>query len=73
MGHVANMDADLQLDMAFGRHVMIEMSKLALNLDRALCRFQRTLKLHQERVANGFDLSSMETRKDFPQQLAMFL
>ena len=52
MGHVANMDADLQLDMAFGRHVMIAMSKRALNLDRALRRLQRTVKLHRERCSS---------------------
>ena len=72
MHHVADMDADLDFDPTVGGDVMIALGQGPLDLDGTLRRFQRAVELDQERVANGFDLGPVKTRKDLSKQSPMF-
>lgn len=73
MHHITNVYADLQFDASLGRHVVVALGQGALDFDGALGRFQRAVKLDQESVTDRFDLGAVEARKDFAEQLAMFL
>ena len=65
------MDPDLELDLAVDRDVQISLRQRALNLDRALRRFQRAAEFHQERVADSLDFGAVKHRKNSAQQTAM--
>src|SRR5438093_708601 len=73
MHHVANVNADSDLDLPVGGGIGIALGQSALNCHGALSRFQCALELDQESVPDRFDLDAVELRKDFPQQPAMFL
>jgi hypothetical protein len=73
MDHVANVNADSDLDLAVGQGIGIAFGQGPLNCHGALSRFQCALELNQERVTNGFYFSAVKLRKDFPKQSAMFL
>src|SRR6266403_2595769 len=73
MDHVANVNADSDLDLTFRGSVGIAFGQSALNCHGALSRFQCALELDQESVPDRFDLDAVELRKDFPKQPAMLL
>src|SRR5437868_13143799 len=72
MHHVANVNADSDLDLAFRGSIGIAFGQSALNCHGALSRFQCALELDQESVPDRFDLDAVELRKDFAQHPAMF-
>ena len=53
--HVAEVDADAELDPAGRRHVGVAPRHAALDLDRALHRVGNALELDQQAVAGGLD------------------
>jgi hypothetical protein len=73
MHHVANVNADSNLDLPISRSIGIVFCQGALNRNGALGRFQRAVELDQERVTNGFYFSAVKARKDFPKNFSMFL
>src|SRR6266550_2764880 len=73
MDHVADVNADSHLDLAFRRRIGIAFGQSALNCHGALSRFQCALKLDQESVPDRFNLDAVELWTDFPKQPAMFL
>ena len=73
MDYLSNVNANSNFNLALSWGIGIALGEPALNLDRALCCFQRAVELDQERVSNGFDLGAVETGKNFAQQLSMFL
>src|SRR6185436_3606911 len=60
MHHVADVNADLDLDAPVATHVMIALGQRALDFDAALRGFQGTVELDEEGVADGFNLSAIE-------------
>ena len=73
MHHVTNVKADLEFDAPLGCHIVVPFGQGALDFDGAPGCFQRALELDQKSVTDRFDLGPVEARKDFPEQLAMFL
>ena len=53
--HVAQMDADPELDAALGRHARIALDHGVLNLDCATHRVHHAAELDQRAVAGAFD------------------
>ena len=72
MNYIADVNADLELDAPVGRDVMVALGQGALDLDRALRRFQRTAEFYKESVTDCFDFGAVKARKDRAQQLPMF-
>ena len=72
MNHIADVNADFKFDAPVGRDVVIPLGQGALDLDRALRRFQRAAEFYKESVTDGFDFGARKARKDLAQQLAMF-
>ena len=67
MDHVADVNADLELDPSIRGHVVIAFGQRALDFNRTLGRFQCAVEFDEESVADGFDLGAMEAGKDFAQ------
>ena len=73
MHHVADVDADAHLELAFGRRGEIALRQRALDLDGALRRFERAGEFDQEPIAQGLDLQPVEAREEVAQQTAVLL
>src|SRR2546427_11379907 len=73
MHHVANVNSNLEFDAALSADVVVALGQRALDFDGALRGFQRAVELDQESVTDSFDLGAVEARKDFAEQLAVFL
>ena len=57
--HVAEIDADAELELAIRRHARIALGLGALHLDRAAERVDHAVDLDEQPVAHGFDQSTM--------------
>jgi hypothetical protein len=72
MHDITDMNSNLQFDASIVRDAEIAFRQSALDFDGALRRFQRAGEFHEESVTDGFDLGTVEPRKDFSQKPAVF-
>ena len=73
MHHVADVNADLDLNAPVVGHIVVALGERALDFDAALRRLQRAVKLDEEGITNRFDFRAVEAREQGSQQGAMFL
>jgi hypothetical protein len=67
------MHANPQLRPPLWRDRQVARGQGALNFDGATHGFHRALKLHQEPVAGGFDLATVEFWEQLPEQAPVFV
>jgi hypothetical protein len=72
VNHVADMNADFELNPPVGRDVMAALGQSTLDFDGALRGFQGAAEFNEESIANGLDLGAVEPGKDFAKEPAVF-
>ena len=73
MHHVADMDADADLDLPWCRLAQVAVVELRLHFNGATHRRQRAGELDEETVADGFDFLSLMLWENRAEQAPMLL